>query len=96
MNRYTIALTGKLSMMKRSDAKKLIEALNWIFQSSVTSSTNILVVGIIDLNLLEDKTTTKIKQATELLNSGKNIRLIPEREFFELVQKELQVKSCYI
>lgn len=96
MNRYTIALTGKLSMMKRNDAKKLIEALNWTFQSSVTSSTNILVVGIIDLNLLEDKTTTKIKQATELLNSGKDIRLIPEREFFELVQKELQAKSCYI
>lgn len=96
MNHYTIALTGKLSIMKRNDAKKLIEALNWTFQSSITSLTDILVVGIIDLSLLEDKTTIKIRQATELIDSGKNIRLISEREFFELVQKELQAKSCYI
>lgn len=96
MSHYTIALTGKLSTMKRNDAKKLIEALNWTFQSSVTSLTDILVVGIVDLSLLEDKTTTKIRQANDLIDSGKDIRLIPEREFFELIQKELQAKSCYI
>ncbi len=96
MSVNTIAFTGKLSIMKRNEAKKLIESLNWTFQSSVTSSTTILVIGIIELSLLEDKTTTKIKQAQKLNRSGKCIRLISEREFFDLITKELQTKSGYI
>ncbi len=68
-----VVLTGKLELMGRKDAKELLESMNASVSSSVSSKTDIVIVG--------KEAGSKLKKANEL-----GIKVITEEEFVNMIK----------
>lgn len=80
-----IVFTGALKM-PRSLASEIAANAGCKIQSNVTRSTNIVVVGIQDLNRLAGKEKSRKQiRATELIEEGRDIQIINEKDFLELI-----------
>lgn len=86
-----IAFTGKLTSMKRERAVKLLAPFGAVYQSTVNQKTDILVVvGHSPTFLFEiDTRTKKRKAADKLIDSGKSIVILTEKDFLTALEGQL-------
>ncbi|MEG1945431.1 MAG: exonuclease domain-containing protein [Oscillospiraceae bacterium] len=87
-----IVFTGELSI-SRKDAAQLAADSGALLRASVTSKTDILIVGNQDQDIVGfDGTSGKQEKAAELNSSGKaNIQVLGEQEFFEMLDGKVNV-----
>lgn len=79
-------LTGELESLGRKEALQKILDIGGNVKSSVSSKTDYLIVGTQDKKLVgEDGLSTKEEKAYELIQKGKNIKIINEEEFLKLL-----------
>lgn len=79
-------LTGELESLGRKDALQKILDIGGNVKSSVSSRTDYLIVGVQDKKLVgENGLSSKEEKAYELIQKGKNIKIINENEFLELL-----------
>lgn len=87
INGKKIVFTGKLETMTRKEAENLVIKHNGIFQKNVTKTTDLLVIGIEDKNVVgKEGKSAKIKKAELLRSNGSNIEIIDESDFLKLIQ----------
>lgn len=83
-----IVFTGNLYSFSRKEAMQQVLDVGGIVKSSVSRSTDYLVVGIQDKNLVgEDGLSTKEEKAYELNGKGYQIKFLSEEEFTALLEK---------
>ncbi len=81
-----VVFTGKLEKMVRKDAMQLIVNLGGILDDSVTKHTNYLILGNNDYNaILHGEKSSKHKKAEKLKLEGKDIEIIDELTFYDLL-----------
>lgn len=79
-----IVLTGDLETLTRASAMQKIADVGGIVKSSVSSKTEFLVVGKQDLSVVDSSgMSSKEKKARDLIENGKSIQLLNEKEFLE-------------
>lgn len=83
-----ISFTGKLSI-DRSDAQRQAAILGATPQERVTEKTNILVVGdgFSGERIEEFRSTRKALRAIELMESGHDIEVLTETDFFQMLDE---------
>lgn len=81
--------TGTLSSFTRSKAMEIVKKGGGTPQDNITKSTNYLVVGKQDLNVVKDGFSGKMKKAVEYRKQGLNIEIIDEDRFIEMIDGEL-------
>jgi DNA polymerase-3 subunit epsilon len=83
----TVWFTGELSTLFRKDAESLVVSEGGICKSTVTSRTNILVVGTQDLVRTKgSEKSSKHMKAESINKTGKKIiSIIDESEFMRLL-----------
>lgn len=84
----TVCLTGEFEYGDRKEIQNLVVQAGAICKNSVSSKTDFVVIG----NLYSHAWScgnygNKIKRAIELLEEGKNIQLIKENNFIEILKK---------
>jgi len=78
--------TGTLEKMLRKDAMQLIANLGGINADGVTAKTNFLILGNNDYcTQIKDGKSNKQKKAESLILKGKDIQIIPENVFYDMV-----------
>ncbi|MGI6155046.1 MAG: exonuclease domain-containing protein [Enterococcus lemanii] len=79
--------TGKLQSMTRINAMEVFASYGGIPEKSVTKSTNYLVMGEQDLNVIrsDDGKSSKVKRAEKLLSEGQDVQLIGEQQFLQML-----------
>ncbi|CAI0851962.1 DNA polymerase III polC-type [Serratia fonticola] len=83
-----IVFTGTLSVTRR-EAENMAAHAGCTIHESVKKTTNILVVGDVDLSKLAGfEKSSKHRKAEELISQGADIRIISESNFNVLVNKE--------
>jgi DNA polymerase-3 subunit epsilon len=84
-NKKTV-FTGKLERYTRREAAQLVVDLGGMVSNTISSKTDILVVGDMDYSsALAGRITSKHKKATELQQQGSNITIMSESDFIELL-----------
>lgn len=73
---------GALEQMMRFEAVELVERAGGLCSSSISDSTNYLVLGTSDP---QDRTYSKQRKAEALKAEGQNITIISEDEFYDLL-----------
>ncbi len=82
----TFVFTGTLQAMIRSEAQKLVLNKGGFCTTSISSSTNYLVMGIQDLHKVgEDGKSSKIEKAEKFLSKGVEIELMNEDDFLRML-----------
>lgn len=82
----TIVFTGALRSMRRSEAMKKVNNVGGIGVYSVTKNTDYLVLGTQSIRKLNGKVkSSKHISAERLISQGKNLKIITEDDFLELV-----------
>jgi DNA polymerase-3 subunit epsilon len=82
----TFVFTGALQAMVRSEAQKLVLNKGGFCGTSISSSTNYLVMGVQDLRKVgEDGKSSKIEKAEKLLSNGVEIELMNEDDFLRML-----------
>ena len=82
-----VVLTGDLQNFTRQEASQAILNVGGILKSAVSGKTNYLIVGKQDLSVVGSKgVSSKEIKATELIKSGKPIKIISEDDFIDLLQ----------
>lgn len=82
-----IVFTGDLRTFEREEAIQKAVNAGGIVKSGVSSKTDFLVVGLQDKSLVGKRgISTKEKKANELIEKGKEIKIINEREFLSLLK----------
>lgn len=82
----TFVFTGALQAMIRLEAQKLVLNKGGFCGTSISSSTNYLVMGIQDLRKVgEDGKSSKIEKAEKFLSKGAEIELISEDDFLRML-----------
>jgi len=86
----TVVFTGTLESMPRRQAAQLVVDSGGRCSSSVTTETNLLVVGIQDLRTFRDGETrsSKMRKAEVVLSKGGEIEIVSEDEFLKLTSEE--------
>lgn len=85
-----IVFTGVLEKMTRKEAMQLVADLGGINADGVTAKTNYLVLGNNDYcSTIKDGKSTKQKKAEQLKIKGKDIEIIPENVFYDLIQDHI-------
>ncbi len=86
-----IVFTGTLEKMQRKDAMQIVANMGGINADSVTSKTNFLVLGNNDYcTAIKDGKSNKHRKAEQFKLKGKDIEIIPEDVFYEIVYDELK------
>lgn len=80
----SVVITGKLASLPRKEAQQLIRRLGGKTPSSLTKTTNYLVVGDGGY-LINISKSNKLKHAESFNEQGSNIEIISESTFLELV-----------
>lgn len=81
--------TGTLERMQRKDAMQIVVDLGGINGNSVTAKTNYLILGNNDYcPLIKDGKSGKQKKAEELKLKGKDIEIITENVFYDMIEQE--------
>lgn len=79
--------TGKLDKMLRKDAMQAVVNLGGILDKSVVKETNLLILGNNDYcTALKGEKSSKHKKAEKMRLEGKDIDIIDEDTFYELVK----------
>lgn len=82
--------TGKLERFTRQEAAEALIEIGGHFQSSVNKKTNYLVLGDYDYsNAIKGDKSSKHKKAEELNASGSDIKVISEKDYFEMIYYKL-------
>jgi len=87
----TVAITGRLQSMVRQVASQLVSEAGGQVGSSVSSSTDFLVIGGDGMQSFQGETgakSRKIETAKELIGMGSEIEVIGEDDFLEMIQFE--------
>lgn len=78
--------TGNLTTLDRKEAMQKVVDVGGVLKSSVSKSTNYLVVGIQDKTIIgSDGLSSKERRALELIESGQPIKILSEEEFIKLL-----------
>jgi DNA polymerase-3 subunit epsilon len=78
--------TGTLSKMVRKEAMQLVVDLGGNVSDGVNSKTNFLVMGAQDYSRFTDgKESSKTKKARGLIEKGKDLEIISENDFYEMI-----------
>ncbi|MDO4331779.1 MAG: exonuclease domain-containing protein [Eubacteriales bacterium] len=86
-NGKNIVLTGDLETLTRAAAMQKIVDVGGVIKSSVSAKTHYVIVGKQDASVVgSDGMSTKERKAHELIKSGKEIKILHEKEFLELLQ----------
>ena len=81
--------TGKLEKMQRKDAMQLVANYGGRCGDNVTSKTNYLILGNNDFcSLIKDGKSNKQKKAEELILKGKDLKILSENVFYDMVFDE--------
>jgi DNA polymerase III subunit epsilon len=81
-----VVFTGELRSLGRKEALQQVVNLGGSIKSGVSRKSNYLVVGIQDKVLVgKEGLSTKEKKAYELLDKGKDIKIVNEEEFIKLL-----------
>lgn len=83
-----VVFTGKLDKFSRVEAAQLIVNIGGCCQNSITSTTNFLIMG--DCNYtdsIKNGKTNKIKKAEQLQLQGKDIKILTESTFYDLLSE---------
>ena len=91
-----VVFTGSLSSLSRENAIQIAVDKGAVVKGSVSSKTDILVVGVQDISIVgSDGMSTKEEKAHEINQSGKGrINIISEDEFLVLAQIRRTITSC--
>lgn len=81
--------TGTLTAFTRAKAMEIVKKGGGIPQDRVTKSTNYLVVGKQDLNIVKDGFSGKMKKAFDYRQQGIDIEIIDENRFVEMIDDDL-------
>ncbi len=82
----TFVFTGTLQAMIRSEAQKLVLNKGGFCGTSISSSTNYLIMGVQDLRKVgEDGKSSKIEKTEKLLSKGVEIELMNEDDFLRML-----------
>lgn len=85
-----IVFTGELNTIERKDAMQKVVNAGGIVKTGVSSKTDFLIVGMQDKSIVGSKgISTKEKKAYELIEKGKEIKIINENEFIKLLELKL-------
>ena len=83
----SIVLTGNLETLSRAVAMQKITDIGGIIKSTVSTKTDFLIVGTQDPSVVgEDGLSSKERKANELIANGKNITILHEQEFLDLLK----------
>lgn len=78
--------TGKLEKMIRKDAMQIVVDFGCICQNGVTATTNYLILGNNDYcSTIKDGKSSKQKKAEKLKLEGKDIEIISENTFYDMI-----------
>jgi len=80
-----LCFTGTLTSMTREAAAQLAINVGASAASNVSKKTDYLVVGVTDLGLVRDGSSSKMRKAVELREGGHPIEIIDEEEFLRLL-----------
>ena len=79
--------TGTLEKMTRKEAAQIVVNMGGINANTVTKKTNLLILGNNDYcKSIKDGKSNKQKKAEELILKGQDLIIIPENEFYEIVE----------
>lgn len=82
-----VVFTGELQTIDRKAAMQAVVNLGGNIKSTVSSKTDILVLGIQDKLLVgEQGISTKENKAFQLIADGKNIKVLREKDFLRLLE----------
>ncbi len=85
----TCVFTGALEHYTRAQAMQIVVNLGGIVANSVTSKTNYLILGNNDYcATIKDGKSTKQKKAEKLLLEGKDILILPETVFYDMIEQD--------
>ena len=81
-----VVFTGTLSSMQRKEAQVKVLEIGGKCSAGVNNSTNFLIVGDQDYNRYgEGFKSSKLRKVEKLLNDGKEIELLSESQFLEMI-----------
>lgn len=83
----TVVFTGTLTSMVRSKAQQIVVDIGGINATTVTKTTDFLIVGQQDFKIVgEDGMSNKQEKALKLLQKGNRIEVISEDDFLRLIE----------
>ena len=87
-----MAITGTLEKMLRKEAMQIIVDLGGHCEDGVTKKTNFLILGNNDYNpILRGKKSSKLIKAETLKLEGKDIEIISENVFYDIVDDYVKI-----
>ena len=90
----TVAITGELSGIERSQVFQIIVNLGGKCTESISRKVDYLIVGDYSKSWgVKDNKTSKLKKAEELLLAGYNIQIISEDVFFDILNDYQKTKQ---
>lgn len=83
----TCCFTGTLDQMPRKEAMQIVSDIGGYCEDRITQNTDYLIVGNFSYkkSVLGNK-SSKIKQAEQYILEGQSIKVISEREFYEMIE----------
>ncbi len=81
----SLCFTGTLISMTRESAAQLAVNVGASAASNVSKKTDFLVVGVTDLRMVKDGSSSKMRKAVELRENGHHIEIIDEEDFLRLL-----------
>lgn len=83
-----VVFTGKLETLLRNEARALVVKAGGFAPDRLTTSTNLLVVGVQDIRIVGEKGLSgKMKLAQKYKEKGCDIEMIDEQDFLEMIEK---------
>jgi DNA polymerase-3 subunit epsilon len=80
--------TGTLEKMSRKEAAQLVTNIGGICKNNITKDTNFLILGNTDYSKnIKGGKSNKQKKAEQLILSGQDLIILPENEFYELINQ---------
>lgn len=87
-----VAITGTLEKMQRKEAMQIIVDLGGHCEDNVTKKTNYLILGNNDYNpILRGKKSSKLIKAETLKLEGKDIEIISENVFYDIIDDYVEI-----
>jgi DNA polymerase-3 subunit epsilon len=82
----SVCFTGALQLYTRRVAAQTVADVGGYFSPNVTKTTDLLVVGIQDLDRIgQDGMSSKMRKAVEMAASGHHIEVLDEADFYQLL-----------
>lgn len=82
--------TGKLEKFVRSEAAQIVVNIGGFCENTVTKNTNFLIVGGLTANTVAEGKSSKIVKAEKMIAKGKDIKIISENTFYDLILTNIE------